>query len=505
MFPTTWVVRYHPIAEKESVSGCSLRRSKGFSRRFKRILREDTRSQLKYIYEHVPTSELPPGSLIGKLNYDKASKTVTIQIDQSCNVWDMDIEEIIDDSGEKTARALSQKVYEVCRADSYLREALESGTGTEKDLAMKNSILPRLMRVRNEILQNKDLDPSNVIIVSKKNHLMQCGVYGDASMRVLPDGSTFIVLPGTRDHEGGIKKVKYGVLISPDGSEVSVQMICKLQKLKRMRYMNQFMTSLEDLSKLGDHPNILFPTAMISHPKKECEIIVPKCEKDLFVTLDEWQKRYESITASKDISWSVGIDSVIEVKNTFRYLREIIHAMQHFYNNEYIHGDVKPENLMFELLDEGTLRIKLIDFELMMPRDNPKRIVGSGTNDYLPLAKDLIPNGLFTEFYALGRTIQYLPRTADECRGNSLLTIFATLNQLEAARGNGLLASKIGAIEIGLNSLSEALIADDIDDYKDLLSRLDAIESSFEADIGACSILLDFQSSSDASSFDDEL
>jgi serine/threonine protein kinase len=253
-----------------------------------------------------------------------------------------------------------------------------------------------MVEMRREAL--KEFTGREVIVVSKKQPYMKFPGYGEMSLRILPDGSTFIVLPHIDPIKGGMKKVKYGILISPNCDEISLHMICTLRDgtvrkseegrlifyPKRVEYLSLFRGSFDAALKITHHDNILSPTALISHPgkypgskrvnPKNLEMIIPKCDVDLFEFLGDWYYEKRG-TRSKD-------ESVTHIRSAFQYLKEISSAMLHLHQSGYLYCDLKPENVMLKKLPNGSITAKLIDFDFLV---SDKIRVKRFTTSYYPV------------------------------------------------------------------------------------------------------------------------
>jgi serine/threonine protein kinase len=90
------------------------------------------------------------------------------------------------------------------------------------------------------------------------------------------------------------------------------------------------------------------------------------------------------------------------------YIRQIGEALQVVYNNELVHRDIKPDNIMIR---DGKSEAVLIDFGLAKGFDNPLTTVNSTTVDgFAPMELYDVnaERGAYTDVYSLAATLYFL-------------------------------------------------------------------------------------------------
>lgn len=85
-----------------------------------------------------------------------------------------------------------------------------------------------------------------------------------------------------------------------------------------------------------------------------------------------------------------------------RYIRQICEGLQHMHDNNIVHLDIKPENIIFE--SKASPNVKLVDFGLACKLDPDEIVkVSSGTVEFA--APEIVEHdsvGFSTDMWAVG-------------------------------------------------------------------------------------------------------
>lgn len=113
----------------------------------------------------------------------------------------------------------------------------------------------------------------------------------------------------------------------------------------------------------------------------------------LFVCSMSGGELFERITAD---------DYTMSEAEVVNYLRQICQAVKHMHENNIVHLDLKPENIMCQTR-KGT-DVKLIDFGLATKLDpNAQVKITTGTAEFAaPEIVDREPVGFYTDMWAVG-------------------------------------------------------------------------------------------------------
>ena len=127
-------------------------------------------------------------------------------------------------------------------------------------------------------------------------------------------------------------------------------------------------------------------------------IIYDWLESDFLLCIVETYIDGESLRQPKDYTEIEVVDIA----------KQVLHILQHLHENNIVHRDIKPDNLILD--NHGN--VHLIDFNAAIIKDTPQfcTIMMGGTVGYSPpeqFAHDA-PIHFSDDLYALGRTMQYL-------------------------------------------------------------------------------------------------
>jgi len=153
---------------------------------------------------------------------------------------------------------------------------------------------------------------------------------------------------GDQIHDGGPRgRVLKGFRRS-DRSEVVIKVRAKKADKAGERAWREVMTQLHGMRSTSAHVLDIFE---ILEDDKSFFVVMPMCEGgELFNFL---------VTAAE-----------VPESECKRIIREILHAVGHLHDNNLIHRDVKPENILFDIDKlssmESPKTVKLIDFDTCM-------------------------------------------------------------------------------------------------------------------------------------------
>lgn len=96
------------------------------------------------------------------------------------------------------------------------------------------------------------------------------------------------------------------------------------------------------------------------------------------------------------------INNHMSEKEAIEYMRQVCEGLRHMHEMNYVHLDLKPENIMFTTKTSNQL--KLIDFGLTAKLD-PRQIVKvtTGTAEFAaPEVASNQPIGFYTDMWSVG-------------------------------------------------------------------------------------------------------
>lgn len=113
-----------------------------------------------------------------------------------------------------------------------------------------------------------------------------------------------------------------------------------------------------------------------------------------------------------DESLATAVDEVVSWSQARTVLTQILDGLGHAHARSVIHRDIKPQNVLVSRDDDGEMRVKLADFGLAHPVDDPEHVPGaSGTPKYMApeqILGSFHEQGPWTDLYSFGCLARWL-------------------------------------------------------------------------------------------------
>lgn len=297
-----------------------------------------------------------------------------------------------------------------------------------------------------------------------------------ASVRVYPDGSSSLSLPRCQKFIGGLKVVPAEIYLSPDETTILAMRRNKSGKTHR---------SEDDLTTLSkgtgrtlplSSPYLVTPLFVILHPKHGMEFLSPHCRGELF---NLFRGHYDLSRGEPDESnaftpWILSTPIDRQLDALLNNMAHIVKAMQYLQENDLLHNDLKPENIMID--EDGVA--KLIDFDFMQTKEEGSRGCNKGTLTHV--IPGYTKRNLRSELYALAQTFWY---TKAEFFSSSFMLAFDSLHRIAYRNENRPQARRIARITRQIKELHNLLIRGTSPDtsytppsFAEILSRIETMK-----------------------------
>ena len=201
----------------------------------------------------------------------------------------------------------------------------------------------------------------------------------------------------------------------------------KEMAIKKMKYSSDNLINPTDLKEIAythnfNHPNIVSTSKIISTDGKHISSFIDKTDQTINTTIELMDGSIEYFLRGM-VSGS--IDSELLTEETLRTItRQMVDGLYYMHSHGYAHNDIKPANILYKILPNNKLLIKLGDFGISeyLGIPLPERAMGSGGT---PIFK--APNSIDDLVYEDGNRYSY--KSDMFSVGATLLWIFSMIVQ----------------------------------------------------------------------------
>ena len=198
--------------------------------------------------------------------------------------------------------------------------------------------------------------------------------------------------------------------------------------IKKMKYTSQNLINPTDLKEIAythnfNHPNVVSTSYIIRNDGKHISSFVYREDQTINTAIELMDGSLEYLLRGMV---SGTIDSDLLTEETIRSIaQQMVSGLYYMNSHGYAHNDIKPANVLYKVLPDNKLLIKLADFGLSeyLGIPLPKRAVGSGGT-----ALFKAPNSINDLTYEEGNRYSY--KSDMFSVGATLLWIFTMIVQI---------------------------------------------------------------------------
>lgn len=277
-----------------------------------------------------------------------------------------------------------------------------------------------------------------------------------ASVRVYPTGASSLTLPGLARCIGGVKVISYELLITPEEDSIFLMRRTKVQREQRTDLSYRFYHNSIPLIKAIKSPYVLTPNFLFSHPTKGVQYLVDSCQGDLFSFIEPYYCLFNGICPKDDprVHHIVTTPIEVQIQKAITFMIQMTLGLQHMHQQQRLHNDVKPENVLLKNDPDEPPKVMLSDLDFVCTvSDGRSNYSNFGTLNYV--RPNVHYKNMSTELYSLARTF-WMDIVKEESTSASCMDIFNALQMLASLESPELI-EKIASLKDKLSKLCKAM------------------------------------------------
>lgn len=201
----------------------------------------------------------------------------------------------------------------------------------------------------------------------------------------------------------------------------------KEMAIKKMKYSSDNLINPTDLKEISythnfNHPNIVSTSYIIGSNSKHITSFIDREGQTINTTIELMDGSLEHLIRGM-VSGTIDSDILTE-ENMRSIAKQMVVGLYYMHSHGYAHNDIKPANVLYKVLPDNKLSIKLADFGISeyLGIPLPERAIGSGGT---PIFK--APNSINDLVYEEGNRYSY--KSDMFSVGATLLWIFTMIVQ----------------------------------------------------------------------------